>query len=94
MPAISRISDKTAGHCFPPHSPDSGLTSSVFVNGQAVIVLGTHFPTHVCGTSSHDATQTVGSSSVFFEGKAVARIGDSQNCGDQLAQGSPNVFAG
>ena len=92
MPAVARITDKTAGHCFEPHSPDSGLSSSVFVNGLPVCLVGTHFPTHTCGNSSHDAVQSEGSGTVFIQGLAVARVGDKQNCGDMIAQGSPNVF--
>jgi len=92
--SISRIIDTTTGHCFEPHSPDYGLSESVFINGLPVVLIGTHFPTHTCGTQRHDANQSQGSSSVFIEGKAVGRVGDQQDCVDLLAQGSSNVFAG
>ena len=35
-----------------------------------------------------------GSPNVFVNGKALCRVGDSISCGDTMAQGSPNVFAG
>ena len=92
--AISRITDLTAGHCFEPHSPDNGLSSTVFANGLAIVLVGTHFPVHTCGNQHHDATQSQGSSTVFIEGKAVGRVGDQQDCGDVLAQGSSNIFCG
>lgn len=56
MPAIVRIGDKSAGHCFEPRP------------------------------------NLEGSPNVFVNGKAVARMGDQQSCGDICAEGSPNVF--
>jgi uncharacterized Zn-binding protein involved in type VI secretion len=35
-----------------------------------------------------------GSGTVFVNGKALARVGDSVACGSAAAQGSSNVFAG
>jgi uncharacterized Zn-binding protein involved in type VI secretion len=93
MPAVSRVGDNSAGHCFEPHPVLDG-SPNVFVNGISAARVGSRFDTHTCGNSSHSAVQAVGSSSVFVNGIAVARIADAQDCGDVLAVGSPNVFAG
>ena len=95
MPAITRLgSDSSAGHCFPPRPADSAGQGSVFVNGILGTVVGAHYPVHCCGKPCHDGSASAGSGTVFFEGKAVHRIGDLISCGDVSASGSPNVFAG
>ena len=69
MPAVSRMSDLTAGHDgFPPRKADQDLTSTVFCNGEPIIVLGSHFPVHVAGRNRHESTQSEASTTVFAEG--------------------------
>lgn len=95
MPAITRLGvDLSAGHCFSPRPTDSAGQGSVFVNGILGTVVGAHYPVHCCGKPCHDGSASAGSGSVFFEGKAVHRIGDAISCGDVSAAGSSNVFAG
>jgi uncharacterized Zn-binding protein involved in type VI secretion len=95
MPAITRNGiDPSAGHCFPPRPTDSANQESVFVNNILGTVVGAHYPTHCCGIPCHDGSASAGSSTVFFENKAVHRIGDAISCGDVSASGSPTVFAG
>jgi uncharacterized Zn-binding protein involved in type VI secretion len=91
MPAIVRIGDQSAGHCFEPR-PNLEGSPNVFVNGKAVHRVGDQWAPHTCGNSTHGAVQSQGSPNVFVNGKAVARIGDQQTCGDICAEGSPNVF--
>jgi uncharacterized Zn-binding protein involved in type VI secretion len=95
MPAITRVGvDVSAGHCFPPRPPSSAAQGTVFVNSILATVVGATYPAHTCGTSTHDGAASVGSATVFIEGKPVHRIGDDISCGDVSASGSPNVFAG
>jgi uncharacterized Zn-binding protein involved in type VI secretion len=52
---------------------------------------------HVCGKTVHPNSArkvSSGSSTFFFEGKAVARIGDNIACGDMIAEGSSDAFVG
>ena len=42
---------------------------------------------------SHSGSISGGSSTVFVNGKPIARVGDSVSCGGTVAQGSPNVYA-
>lgn len=93
MPAISRISDMTCGHCFFPVPVLKG-SANVFVNGMAAAFIGSEFPPHKCNKSTHKGVLAKGSSSVFANGKAIGRIGDQLTCGDRLAEGSPTVFCG
>lgn len=92
MPAISRLGDNSAGHCYPPY-PFITASSDVFANGIAVTRIGDAFPTHCCGDSCHSGTQAAGSPNVYVNGLEVARIGDAISCGDVVGEGSPDVFA-
>jgi len=95
MPSVTRLGiDVSAGHCFTPRPTDTAGQSTVFVNGILATVIGAHYPTHCCGKSCHDGSASKGSSTVFFGGKAVHRIGDAISCGDVSGAGSKNVFVG
>jgi len=98
MPAQSRLGDISAGHaCFPPTPIISNVTQTVYINGIPAALLGSQLAPHACGREVHAGGLrkiVSGSSSVFFEGKAPARIGDSIADGDCMAQGSGNVFVG
>jgi len=91
MPASVRLGDSSAGHCYEARPNDQG-SPNVFINGIAAHRVGDHWPTHPCGTSSHDSITAQGSPNVFINGIAAARIGDELDCGDICAEGSPNVF--
>lgn len=94
MPAISRLGDLTTGHdSFPPRPSDSA-SSDVFINGIGAVRIGDHFALHCNPFTCHDGVESSGSSTVFINGRAAARIGDSISCGDIIAEGSQNVFAG
>lgn len=95
MPAVCRIGDADIAHC-------SGMVRSqgspdVFVNGVAVSRQGDRNTPHLLpGTPcpSHTAVIAVGSTSVFINNRGCGRIGDALTACTQVAQGSPNVFAG
>jgi len=91
MAASCRLGDSSAGHCYEPRPNDQG-SPNVFINGKASHRVGDHWPTHSCGPSSHDSITAKGSPNVFVNGKAKARVGDALDCGDIIAQGSPNVI--
>lgn len=95
MTAVSRLGDMSTGHSdWGPRASDSA-SGDVFANGIGIHRIGDHWPTH-CNSigACHDAVDAKGSSSVFANGKAVGRIGDDISCGDLIAAGSSNVFAG
>lgn len=100
MPAICRQTDTTTGHAGS-HGPrgfqGSAGSSNVFANGIKVIrsniidlLVDAHLP------PANDEYVSSGSSTVFVNGKAVSRIGDTVSCGggSTMATGSPDVFAG
>lgn len=97
MPAVVRKGDMSAGHphCYPP-TPATGGSPNVLCNGIPVVRLGDSWATHgACPDHSpHGGTSSSGSSTVFCNGKPVCRVGDSISCGDTMAEGSGNVFAG
>jgi len=97
MPAVVRLGDVSTGHphCYPSR-PNIEGSPNVFVNGKPVHRLGDAWAEHgACPVHSpHDGVASSGSATVFVNGKAICRIGDSISCGDTMAEGSPNVFAG
>lgn len=98
MAAAARKGDLSAGHaCFPPTACTDAVASKTFINGILAQVQGSKFTTHRCGKQVHltaARSTTSGSGSVFIEGKAAIRIGDSIACGDTVGQGSRNVQIG
>lgn len=71
--------------------------STVFANSKQVGLQGSqlsdHGPYDEMTLSGHTgATVSVGSPTVFAEGRAVARVGSSNSCGHSMIQGSDNVF--
>jgi uncharacterized Zn-binding protein involved in type VI secretion len=65
-----------------------------FINNLPAIRLNDKWDGHVSKGHAHDAFQIKGSNTVFVNNRPLARIGDNISCGDIVAQGSPNVFAG
>ncbi len=93
MPAVTRIGDADVPHC-------SGMTRAegspdVFCNGIPISRQGDNntghlLPAPIC--PGHSAPISVGSTTVFVNGKGCGRIGDA-TC-TSVAGGSSNVFAG
>ena len=103
MPAISRdkVDLASTGHTCSPTAGCKATAGSVFINGIKVLRPGDKLLPHLilvckgkkCFCIPHKAKINRGSSTVFAEGKPVARRGDSADRGRML-RGSSNVFAG
>jgi len=94
MPAVTRLGDGCTGHgCFPGRA-NTAASGNVFINGIGAHRQGDSWATHCCGPVCHGSSLATGSSSVYVNGKQLARIGDPVACGSASAAGSGNVFAG
>lgn len=90
---VARLKDVDSGHgCYSPR-PNTQASSNVFVNGRGVHRQGDGWMTHCC-YGCHTGNTSGGSSTVFVNGKAMARITDSVSCGGVIMTGSGNVSAG
>ena len=97
MPAVVRLGDMSSGHphCYPAR-PSTSASVDVFCNNIGVHRLGDSWATHgACPAHApHGGIASSGSSTVYVNGKPVCRIGDAISCGDTMATGSADVFAG
>lgn len=80
---------------------DGGLTTTltgspdVFVGGDPIHRVDDYNTEHTVGDSTHSTKLAVGSSTVFANGKAVGRIGDTYSCGAAiLLPAQITVYAG
>lgn len=95
-----RSTGHTAGSCsWPPTNLIATNAPRVFVNRIQIGVQGDRFIEHrgtPCRTLHAGPQRAIamGSRRVFAHGRQVARITDPVVCGDRVAQGSRNVFAG
>lgn len=59
---------QTTGHgCFPPTVFIGPFTTTVFVNNQPVVLVGTGINPHRCGHSTHGGSAVTGASTVSFD---------------------------
>ena len=95
MPKAARLGDSCTGHgSFPPR-PNNQASGNVFIEGIAAHRQGDSWPTHCNSTPTcHDGVTAGGSSKVFINGKAAARVGDAVSCGGTIAEGASKVFIG
>ena len=102
MPAVTRDGDATTtGHGCDTTTTVTGPSTDVFCNSKGVERKGDPTAAHTIENSatppvcvSHlGAVINAGSSTVFVNGKAIARIGDSCDSG-AITEGSGDVFAG
>ncbi len=101
MPAVCRIGDSlSTGHaCIGTTTIASSnqTTKNVYANAILIDVVGAPTVSHPFPPSPpcapHVANLNKGSSTVFINGIAVGRIGDSADAG-AMTSGSSNVFAG
>ena len=95
MTAIALLGDLSTGHSpFPPTEMIDAKSSTVFINGRAIGLVGAVYAPHTANKETHPSSSriaTAGSSTIFVEGKAVIRTGDPIGCGDTVGPGSPNV---
>lgn len=95
MPAAARKSDTCTGHADYPSRPSVQGSPDVFLEGLAALRQGDAWAVH-CNPEPlcHGGAQADGSSTVFVNGRPLARIGDSVSCGSSVATGASTVFAG
>ena len=93
--AVTVIGHKCTGHgCFPPR-PNTEGSGNVYVNNKSVHRQNDAWFAHCCPDHGcHASTTSSGSSSVYVNGRQLARIGDPVACGSLIAEGSGNVFSG
>ena len=95
MPAVTRKGDKDVTHCSTPTR--EGASPDVYANGKRISREGDtndihQLPGDPC--PSHAAAITEGSTTVFINGMGCGRVGDAITGCTEVAEGSPNVFAG
>ena len=99
MKGCTYLGALSTGHiCYPP-TPLAAASPNVFVNLIAAGRVGDLFTPHACPCSSCPPPHKVrpisqGPVNVYFNFRPPGRIGDMIGCGDTIAQGSFNVFAG
>ena len=101
MPGVTRKDDvTTTGHGCSATTTVVGPSTNVFCNTRGVERKGDPAAAHTIPNSAtppvcvpHSSVINSGSGTVFVNGKAIARIGDSCDAGAIVA-GSSNVFAG
>lgn len=94
MPALTRIGDLSVGEDGYPPRPAMSGTKTILANFKNVVIVGSLWAIHCKGNSCHNATSTSGAPGVFFENKAVVRVGDKLSDGDKVAKGSDNITVG
>jgi len=92
MPA-SIAGDMSLGHAFSP-SPIIPTTATVTVMSSIPHVAGDAVVVHVLGLSAHAGTLLNCSTTVFFGGKAAARLMDTADCGAQILGTAATVLIG
>lgn len=93
---VCRLGDYCTGHppCWEPRPNDEG-SPDVFANAIPVHRLGDHWRIHgIPPCPPHDGRLATASGTVFANGRGIGRIGDHVDCGSDVAEGSPDVFAG
>ena len=104
MPAVTRDGDATTtGHACDFTTTVTGPSTDVFCNTKGVERKGDPLAGHTIPFTfstppgpvciPHAAFINAGSGTVFVNGKAIARVGDSADSG-AITTGSSNVFAG
>ena len=101
MPGVTRDGDATTtGHGCNTTTTVTGPSTDVFCNSKGVERKTDPTAAHTIPNSAsppvcvaHSATITEGSSTVFVNSKAIARIGDACDAG-AITEGSTTVFAG
>lgn len=96
MPPVSRLGDICTGHGCWPSRPNVEASPNVFCNNIAVHRQGDAWAAHTCPPipETHASVLAAGSSTVFVNGRQMARIGDPVACGSRVASGSPDVYCG
>jgi len=99
MPNILRKGDMSVGKDGgnPTALTFKNQATKTYWGGQLIALVGDQFQPHRVGLVTHSASQReiiAGSSTMFFEGKAVSRTGDPIADGDECGPGLGSGFAG
>lgn len=89
----ARLRDMCTGHGPYPPRPNCQGSPDVFINSLPAHRKTDSWLIH-CHISCHTGMLATGSPTVFTNGLAQGRIGDSVNCGSRVATGSPDTFVG
>jgi len=94
MPGAVRLADTGSGHGCWPSRANSSASTDVFINSRGAHRVGDSWAAHTCEAipETHGSSQATGSPTVFVNGVALARIGDSIACGSSNATGSGDVY--
>lgn len=99
MRGCTYIGALSTGHvCYPPTALTQA-SKNVYVNFIPAGRIGDKFAPHACPCTNCPPPHTVrpisqGAKNVYFNFRPPGRIADFIGCGDKIAQGSANVFAG
>ena len=102
---VTYVGALSAGHlCYPATAllPPAGvgvMLGKVFVNDILAGRVGDLFASHACPCANCPPPHAIrpisqGPTNVYFNFRPPGRIGDMIGCGDTIAQGSFNVYAG
>lgn len=95
MPAATRLGDYCTGHDLCPAVPLVESSGDVFVNGLGAGRQGDHYSSHGCiAHAGHQDVIAAGSTTVFVNGKPMARVTDTVSLGGSVRDGSGDVFVG
>lgn len=92
--AIAVKGSMCTGHGQYPPRANSSWSPNVFVGGKNIHRQGDSWEEHCSPTDCHSGVTVEASSTVFCNGKRVARVGDSINCGSKIATGVDNIRVG
>lgn len=93
MANVATKASKSVGKCGKPPTTPTSWSPNVFAEGLNVLRQSDTWKEH-CTTDCHTPTQAEGSATVFANGLPLARVGDSMDCGDEIASGAGTVNAG
>lgn len=98
MPKTTRLGDIGSGHaCHFPPTPAIAASPDVYVESIPVVRQGDAYAPHACPTCPappHPRSLSVGSGSVYINGKPAGRVGDAISCGGDAAAGAATVSFG
>lgn len=96
MPAFATEENLSTGACTkPPTTPIGPFTSTTTFGGKHLQWRGeTVYEDHKGSVTHHGARKVKdpGGSTIFFEGKPIAFVGDELDCHDTIAAGSGTSF--
>lgn len=91
----ARLGDRCSGHgCFPPRNNVQG-SPNVFINGRPAHRQGDMWAAHCCPKQGcHPSALSIGSPTVYTNGKQQGRKDDPVACGSRVVTCSGDVFVG